>query len=161
MLPPEFVPLEKLAGVVARHKSEGKSVALANGGFDLLHVGHIRYLQEAKTLADILVVALNSDLSLRRLKGEDRALIDEYGRIRLIASLACVDYVTLFEEDRADRVLLLLKPDVHCKGSDYSAETVPERDIVKSYGGRIAIVGGGKVRSTSEIIQALREKTLN
>lgn len=160
MLPPEFFPLEELAGVIARHKSEGKTVVLANGGFDLLHVGHVRYLQEAKTQADILVVALNSDMSLRRLKGRDRALIVQEDRVRILSSLACVDYVTLFDEDRADRVLSLLKPDVHCKGSDYSIDTVPERDIVKSYGGRIVIAGGGKVRSTSEIIRALREKDL-
>lgn len=149
----KFHPLEELAIIIAGEKRQGKTIALANGGFDLIHVGHIRYLQEASQLADRLVVALNSDRSLRGLKGDNRALIDQEGRVRLLSALQCVDYVTLFDESRVDRVLLSLKPDFHCKGSDYTVESVPERDTVLSYGGNIAIVGGDKVRSTSEIIQ--------
>lgn len=155
---PKFHPLEELTGRIAAAKEAGRTVALANGGFDLLHIGHIRYLQAAKRQADILVVALNSDRSLRRLKGEHRALLDEYNRVTIIAALACVDFVTVFDELRVDRVLLALQPHWHCKGSDYTPETVPEREVVASYGGRIAIVGGEKVRSTSEIILEIRRR---
>ncbi len=134
----------------------GRSVALANGGFDLLHIGHVRYLQAAKMQADILVVALNSDRSLKKLKGERRALIDLAGRTTLIAALECVDYLTAFDEERVDCVLRALKPDVHCKGSDYTAETVPEKEVVAGYGGRVAIVGGDKVESSSSVIARIR-----
>jgi rfaE bifunctional protein nucleotidyltransferase chain/domain len=153
----KILALPELAERVAAARGEGHRVALANGGFDLLHVGHVRYLQAARALADVLVVALNSDRSLRRLKGEQRALIDERGRLEVIAALACVDWVTLFDEERVDAVLLALRPDFHCKGSDYTAETVPERDVVASYGGRVAIVGGDKVRSSSIVIRRIRE----
>jgi D-glycero-beta-D-manno-heptose 1-phosphate adenylyltransferase len=153
----KFYPLPELATRIAGEKKQGKTIVLANGGFDLIHVGHIRYLQQAKARGDVLVVALNSDRSLKNLKGEARALIDEQGRILIISALACVDYVTLFDEQRVDRVLLTIKPDVHCKGSDYTLESIPERDIVLSYGGAMAIVGGEKVRSTSIIIRKIRE----
>jgi len=153
----KFFPLGRLKAEIARHKQVGKTIVLANGGFDLIHVGHIRYLQQAKSLGDVLVVALNSDSSLRRLKGSGRALIDERGRVRIISALACVDYVTLFAEDTVERVLLALTPHFHCKGSDYSLDSIPERDIVRNYGGKMAIVGGDKVRSTSRIIQKIKE----
>ncbi len=153
----KFYPLAELAMRIAAEKKLGKTIVLANGGFDLIHVGHIRYLQQAKAKGDVLVVALNSDSSLKQLKGAGRALIDEQGRIMIISAMACVDYVTLFDEQRVDRVLLTLTPDVHCKGSDYTLETIPERDIVRSYGGAMAIVGGEKVRSTSVIINKIKE----
>jgi rfaE bifunctional protein nucleotidyltransferase chain/domain len=153
----KYYPLPELAAKVAAEKKLAKTVVLANGGFDLIHVGHIRYLQQAKAMGDILVVALNSDRSLRGLKGEARALIDEQGRVLIISALACVDYVTLFDENRVDRVLLAITPDLHCKGSDYSLETIPEREIVRSYGGAMAIVGGEKVRSTSLLIKKIKE----
>ncbi len=152
----KFVSLEDLQGVLAGERKKNKTIALANGGFDLLHIGHIRYLQGAKETADILVVALNSDQSLKTLKGQKRAILDEQSRVRIIASLECVDYVTLFSETTVDRVLLTLKPDFHCKGSDYTVDTVPERETVKSYGGQIAIVGGDKIRSTSHIIEEVK-----
>ncbi len=152
MLCHKFHPLEELTPIIHRQRQEGKTISLANGGFDLIHVGHIRYLKEAKGLADLLVVAINSDKSLRGLKGENRALIDQDGRIMILSALACIDYLTVFDEPRVDQVLLKLKPDFHCKGSDYTVDTVPEKETVRSYGGEIAIVGGGKVRSTSEII---------
>ena len=152
----KFLPLDALAARVTSERENGRRIALANGGFDLLHVGHIRYLQEAKNQADVLVVGINSDVSLRRLKGESRALIDEQDRVSLIAALACVDYVTLFDSLRVDDILRRLKPDVHCKGSDYTPDTVPERATVREYGGRIAIVGGPKIRSTSEVIARIR-----
>jgi rfaE bifunctional protein nucleotidyltransferase chain/domain len=153
----KFFPLPELAALIVIEKQRGKTVVLANGGFDLIHVGHIRYLQQAKAQGDIRVVALTSDRSLKNLKGPARALIDEQGRIAIISALACVDYVTVFDEKRADRVLLALTPDVHCKGSDYTLESIPERDIVRGYGGALAIVGGEKVRSTSAIIGKIKE----
>jgi rfaE bifunctional protein nucleotidyltransferase chain/domain len=149
-------PLPSLAERIAGEKECGKTVVLANGGFDLIHVGHVRYLQQAKVLGDILVVALNSDSSLQRLKGPGRALIDEAGRVEIISALACVDYVTLFSEETVGRVLLAIKPHFHCKGSDYTLDSIPERDIVRSYGGRMAIVGGEKVRSTSQLIRKIK-----
>jgi rfaE bifunctional protein nucleotidyltransferase chain/domain len=157
MLCRKFYPLPELAARIFAEKKLGKTIVLANGGFDLIHVGHIRYLNEAKAKGDILVVALNSDRSLKNLKGEGRALIDEQGRVMIISALECVDYVTLFDEERVDKVLLALKPDFHCKGSDYTLDTIPERDIVRSYGGAMAIVGGEKVRSTSIIIGKIKE----
>ncbi|MCI0471244.1 MAG: adenylyltransferase/cytidyltransferase family protein [Candidatus Aminicenantes bacterium] len=155
----KFFPLPDLQAKIKEEKKKNKKIALANGCFDLIHIGHIRYLREAKQTADILVVALNADSSIKKLKGDKRAIIDEKGRIRIISSFECVDYVTLFHETTVDHVLLALKPDFHCKGSDYTADTVPERDTVKSYGGNIAIVGGAKVRSTTEIIKKITETT--
>jgi len=153
-----FLKLEDLSKIIEREKKKGKKIALANGGFDLLHIGHIRYLKAAKEITDILVVAINSDKSLRALKGDHRAQIDEIGRARIIGSLEFVDYVTIFKEENVEKVLLTLKPDFHCKGSDYTPETVPERDVVRSYGGQIIIVGGRKIKSTSDIIKVVRNK---
>ncbi|MCK4765778.1 MAG: adenylyltransferase/cytidyltransferase family protein [Candidatus Aminicenantes bacterium] len=150
----KFYPLEELKAKIESERRQNKKIALANGGFDLIHIGHIRYLQAAKRTAGILVVALNSDNSLKKLKG--RTIIPEQGRIRLISSFECVDYVTIFDDDRVNRVLLTLKPDFHCKGSDYTVDTVPERETVNSYGGEIAIVGGAKIRSTSWILEEIR-----
>ena len=127
-------------------------MVLANGCFDLIHVGHIRYLKESKKRGDILVVALNSDSSVRKLKGKGRPILLEDQRAEIISSFTFVDYITFFNETKVDRVLMNLKPHVHAKGSDYSAETVPERDTVKEYGGEIAITGGPKIKSTSEVI---------
>jgi len=157
MLCRKFYPLPELVIQIAGKKKLGKTIVLANGGFDLIHVGHIRYLQQAKAKGDILVVALNSDRSLKNLKGAARALIDEQGRVLIISALACVDYVTLFDENRVDHILLTITPDVHCKGSDYTLESIPERDIVRSYGGAMAIVGGDKVHSTSALIKKIKE----
>lgn len=148
----KFFPLDELKLQIEKEKLKNKTIALANGGFDLIHIGHVRYLKGAKQTADILVVALNSDESLKRLKGNLRAVLDEATRVRIISAFQCVDYVTVFNESTVDRVLLTLKPNFHCKGSDYTVDTVPERETVKSYGGKIAIVGGDKIRSTSLII---------
>jgi len=153
----KYLPLGQLADVVSLEKGAGKTIVLANGGFDLIHVGHVRYLQQAKALGDILVVALNSDSSLKELKGAARALIDEGGRVRIIAAMACVDYVTLFAERTVEGVLRALTPHFHCKGSDYTPDSIPERDVVRGYGGRLAIVGGDKVRSTSLVIRRIKE----
>jgi len=128
---------------------------LANGCFDLIHVGHIRYLKESKKRGDILVVALNSDSSVRKLKGKGRPILSENQRAEIISSFSFVDYVTFFKEKNVERVLRTLKPHVHAKGSDYSVETVPERDTVREYGGEIAITGGPKIKSTSEVIEEI------
>lgn len=148
----KFFPLDQLAPKIQEEKNQGNTIALANGGFDLIHIGHVRYLREAAKVADILVLALNSDSSLKKLKGDHRAILDLHNRATILSSFEFIDYVTFFDELTVDNVLLTLKPDYHCKGSDYTPDTVPERHTVRSYGGQIAIVGGDKVRSTSEII---------
>lgn len=148
-------PLDKLADIVRKERSRGRSIVLANGCFDLIHVGHIRYLEEARSQGDLLVVALNSDASVRRLKGEGRPILQEEERAEILAAFSCVDFVTIFPEDTVDQVILTLKPDVHAKGSDYTIDNVPEKDTVLGYGGRIAITGGPKVKNTSELIQKI------
>jgi rfaE bifunctional protein nucleotidyltransferase chain/domain len=120
------------------------SVAFANGCFDLLHVGHVRYLQASAAEGDRLIVAINDDESVRRLKGEGRPILAAADRAELVAALRAVDYVVIFHEPTVGPLLQALTPDVHCKGTDYTLDTVPERDVVKSYGGRIAIVGDPK-----------------
>lgn len=136
-------------------RAAGRTIAFANGGFDLLHVGHVRYLEAAKREADVLVVAINSDTSVRASKGEGRPVLDESARAELVAALRCVDYVTIFSDATVDRLLTLLRPDVHCKGTDYTIETVPERENVRAYGGRIAIVGDPKDHSTTALLGRL------
>ena len=128
---------------------------LANGCFDLIHVGHIRYLRESKKRGDILVVAVNSDSSIRQLKGEGRPILEEKERVEIISSFYFVDYIAVFEEKTVEKILLALKPDWQAKGSDYTQETVPEKETVASYGGKIAITGGPKVRSTSQLIREI------
>lgn len=136
-------------------KSAGRTVAFANGCFDLIHIGHVRYLQAARSQGDLLVVAVNGDESVRLLKGPGRPLLPEEERALILAAFECVDFVTIFHETDVGHLLRTLKPHVHVKGSDYTEETVPERDIVKSYGGRIAIAGGPKVRSTSDLLRRI------
>ncbi|MEW6747145.1 MAG: adenylyltransferase/cytidyltransferase family protein [Planctomycetota bacterium] len=135
----------------------GRRIAFANGCFDLLHVGHVRYLRGAKSRADILVVAVNSDASVRQLKGERRPIVPESERVEVLCALSCVDYVTVFDDPTADRLLDLFHPDVHAKGTDYTVETVPERDTVSAYGGEIAIVGDPKDHSTKDLIARVLE----
>jgi len=143
--------LAHLLEIIAKKKKKGKRIVLANGCFDLIHVGHIRYLKEAKAQGDVLVVALNSDSSVHGLKGEGRPILNEEERVEIISSFYFVDYITVFEEANVEKILLTLKPHVHAKGSDYTKETVPERETVLSYGGEIAITGGPKVKNTTEI----------
>ena len=147
---------ETLAGRIAAERAAGRTVAFANGGFDLLHVGHIRYLDAAAAEADRLIVAINDDESVARLKGPDRPILSAADRAELVAALRVVDYVVIFPEPTVGPLLELLKPDVHCKGTDYTVETVPERDVVKAYGGRIAIVGDPKDHSTRDLLARLR-----
>ena len=145
----------RLTQLVDELRNQGKTVVLTNGCFDLLHVGHIRCLREAKRQGDVLIVAVNSDESMRKLKRAGRPVMSEEERIEILEALECIDYLTLFPEDRVDRLILMLKPDVHAKGTDYTDETVPERDTVLSYGGRVAIVGDVKSHSTTELIRAI------
>jgi D-glycero-beta-D-manno-heptose 1-phosphate adenylyltransferase len=145
----------QLSDQLSDDRRAGRTVAFANGVFDLLHVGHVRYLQGARAEADRLVVAINSDESTRRLKGEGRPILDQNARAELVAALRCVDYVVIFDDPTVDRLLKLLKPDVHCKGTDYTPDTVPERETVRAYGGRVAIVGDPKDHSTRETLARL------
>ncbi len=148
----EVVSREDLVSRVRLDRAAGRSVAFANGCFDLLHVGHTRYLESAAAEADVLVVAVNDDDSVRGLKGKGRPILAGSHRAELVAALRCVDYVVLFPEPTVGPLLEALRPDVHCKGTDYTLETVPERDIVNAYGGRIAIVGDPKDHSTRDLL---------
>jgi rfaE bifunctional protein nucleotidyltransferase chain/domain len=149
--------LEEVAARVEEARRAGKTVALANGCFDVLHVGHVRYLEGARAEADVLVVGVNADDSVRRLKGEGRPVQPAEDRALLVAALRSVDHVVVFAEDDVGSLLLALRPDVHCKGTDYTPETVPERDVVRSYGGRVAIVGDRKDHDTSALLGRLRK----
>ena len=153
----DILSRSQLADRVAGDRAQGLTIAFANGGFDLLHVGHVRYLQGARREADRLVVAINSDASVRGLKGPSRPILSEADRAELVAALRMVDYVVIFDEPTVTPLLELLKPDVHCKGTDYTVETVPERDTVRAYGGRIAIVGDPKDHSTTALLSRLDE----
>jgi rfaE bifunctional protein nucleotidyltransferase chain/domain len=153
--------LEELQSIVQTAKTAGKKVIFANGCFDILHVGHVRYLQQAKELGNILIVGLNSDRSVERLKGKGRPILDEQARIKLLSALECVDYVVLFEDDTVDRLLVKLKPHHHCKGGDYTPENVPEKETVKSYGGSTSITGGAKVQSTRWLFEQIRRRFTN
>jgi D-glycero-beta-D-manno-heptose 1-phosphate adenylyltransferase len=148
--------LEEVAARVGAARAAGRVVAFANGCFDLLHVGHVRYLAGARACGDVLVVGINGDASVRRLKGDGRPLLAAAERAQLVAALRSVDHVVVFDEDDVSRLLLALRPDVHCKGTDYTVDTVPEREVVRSYGGRVAIVGDPKDHDTSRLIARLR-----
>lgn len=147
---------ERLAETLEeRRRSENFTVALANGCFDLLHVGHLRYLEAASDEADVLVVGVNGDETVRALKGAERPLFPASERAEMVAALSCVDYVTVFLETTADDLIRLLRPDVHCKGTDYSGG-VPEADTVRQIGGRVAIVGGPKSHNTTDFLGKIR-----
>ena len=137
---------------VAEDRAAGRTIAFANGAFDLLHVGHVRYLEGAAQEGDVLVVAVNDDASVRALKGNGRPVLAAEARAELVAALRCVDYVVIFSELTVGPLLEALRPDVHCKGTDYTVESVPEREIVKAYGGRTAIVGDPKDHSTRDLL---------
>ena len=153
----KLVVLEDLPGLRAAADRAGKTIALANGVFDLFHVGHLRYLEGAKELADLLVVAVNSDASARRLgKGPGRPLVPEAERAEIVAALSCVDHVVVFDAKDVVPVIRALRPDVQVKGTDYTPETIPEASEVRSYGGRVAVAGDPKDHSTTALIAALR-----
>ena len=143
---------EELVRRVAAAKEAGARIVFANGCFDVLHVGHVRYLTGARTLGDVLVVGINSDDQVALQKGAGRPVLPANERAEIVAALEPVTYVTIFDEPTVTELLLALKPDVHAKGTDYTADTVPERDVVRSYGGQVAIVGDPKDHSTTEII---------
>jgi rfaE bifunctional protein nucleotidyltransferase chain/domain len=147
----------ELVQQIAADRRDGRTVSFANGCFDVLHVGHIRYLMGAAGEADRLIVAVNNDVSVRALKGAGRPLMDEAARAELVSAIRGVDYVVLFAEQSVDRLLQLLEPDVHCKGTDYTVDTVPERETVRAYGGRIAIVGDPKDHSTRDLVARIRQ----
>ena len=155
MAPSKVVSREELARRIADERTAGRTVAFANGCFDLLHVGHIRYLESAAQEADVLVVAINDDASVGRLKGEGRPILPAADRAELVAALRCVSYVVIFPEPTVGPLLASLRPDVHCKGTDYTVDSVPERDIVLAYGGRTAIVGDPKDHSTRELLSRI------
>jgi rfaE bifunctional protein nucleotidyltransferase chain/domain len=150
-----LVTLDVLLHEATAHRASGKKIALANGVFDLLHVGHLRYLEGARELADVLVVALNSDASAHALKGPGRPVVPQLERAELLCALRCVDYVTLFDTGDVRPIIRALKPDVHVKGTDYSPETIPEADEVLAYGGRVAVAGDPKNHSTTEQLKKL------
>jgi len=143
---------------VAEARTNGRRIVFANGCFDVLHVGHVRYLEGAKAMGDVLVVAVNSDEQVRKQKGEGRPLMPQDQRAEIVSALAAVDFVTIFEEPTVTELLLALKPDIHAKGTDYTEDTVPERDVVRSYGGRVAIAGDPKDHSSSQMIEKIGGK---
>ena len=146
---------EELVDRVATARKNGARIVLANGCFDVLHVGHVRYLAGARELGDVLIVGINSDQQVAAQKGSGRPVLPAEERAEIVAALESVTYVTIFDEPTVEQLLLALKPDVHAKGTDYTTDTVPERDVVRSYGGQVAIVGDPKDHSTSEIISRL------
>jgi D-glycero-beta-D-manno-heptose 1-phosphate adenylyltransferase len=146
---------EELVERVDTARENGARIVLANGCFDVLHVGHVRYLAGARELGDVLIVGINSDQQVAEQKGPGRPVLPAEERAEIVAALESVTYVTIFDEPTVEQLLLALKPDVHAKGTDYTTDTVPERDVVRSYGGQVAIVGDPKDHSTSEIISRL------
>src|SRR5713226_5057304 len=143
----------ELMRVARDERAAGKTIAFANGVFDVLHVGHVRYLQDAAKQADVLIVGVNGDESVRALKGEGRPVTNQHERAELVSAIRGVSYVTIFHDSSPARLIAVIKPDVHCKGTDYTEESVPEREVVLAYGGRIAIVGDPKNHSTSAILR--------
>ena len=145
--------------MLSKLKADGKTIVFTNGCFDILHVGHIRYLQDARALGDILVVGVNSDSSVREIKGENRPINSEMNRVEVLSALECVDFVTVFDENLPTETILILKPDIHIKGGDYEADDMPETPFVRSYGGKVVIIPLSETDSvglsTSGIIRRL------
>ncbi len=150
--------LKELKKNVGELRKEEKKIILTNGCFDVLHVGHIRYLEGAKKKGDVLIVAINDDLSIKKVKDSMRPLIPQTERARIIAGLECVDFVVLFSGRDVSSVLLSLKPDIHLKGTDYTRKTVPERDVVLSYGGKVDIAGDKKKHATRDLIKLILQR---
>jgi D-glycero-beta-D-manno-heptose 1-phosphate adenylyltransferase len=153
----KIIERERLRGILAKHRQRGEKIALTNGCFDALHVGHIRYLEGARREGDVLVVAVNSDSSVCGLKGPGRPILPESARAALVAAVRVVDYVVVFSEANVEALLDDLRPDVHAKGTDYTAETVPERATADRLGIHVAIVGDRKDHSTRELLESVRK----
>ncbi len=153
----KIIPLDVLRQKVVEHKRRGQRIVFANGCFDTLHVGHIRYLEGARLEGDVLVVGVNADSSVCKLKGPGRPILNENARAQLVAALRCVDYVVLFAEPNVEALLEELRPDIHAKGTDYTLDTVPERELAARLGIRVAIVGDPKDHSTREFLESIRK----
>jgi rfaE bifunctional protein nucleotidyltransferase chain/domain len=153
-----ILTLDEVERFTSARREAGSKIVLANGCFDLFHVGHLRYLNGAKDLGDVLVVGVNSDRQTRELKGEGRPFVPEGERAEIVASLKCVDIVTIFDDATVENLIRTLRPDFHAKGTDYTTETVPEREIVREYGGQVAIVGDRKDHSTTEIVVKMKSR---
>jgi len=154
----KIVSREGLHAILEEHRRAGRKIVFANGVFDLLHVGHVRYLQAARAEGDLLVVGINSDASTRKLKGDGRPILTERARATLVAALRAVDYVVIFDDLDVNSLLRELQPDVHAKGTDYTADTVPEREVAAMLGIRVAIVGDPKQHSTRDLLARLRRQ---
>jgi D-glycero-beta-D-manno-heptose 1-phosphate adenylyltransferase len=154
----KIVSREGLHAILEEHRRAGRKIVFANGVFDLLHVGHVRYLEAARAEGDLLVVGINSDASTRKLKGDGRPILTERARAALVAALRVVDYVVIFDELDVNSLLRELQPDVHAKGTDYTADTVPERELAAMLGIRVAIVGDPKQHSTRDLLARLRRQ---
>jgi rfaE bifunctional protein nucleotidyltransferase chain/domain len=152
-----IVERNRLIARVAIARRHGARVVFANGCFDVLHVGHVRYLEAARALGDLLVVGVNADEQVRRLKGEGRPYVPERERAEVVAGLRAVDLVTIFTEPTVEALLLAVRPDIHAKGTDYTEETVPERRVVLAYGGRVALVGDPKDHSSTDMVRRVTE----
>ena len=157
----KILSLKEMTETADELRKKGKTVTFANGCFDLIHVGHIRYLEAAKRQGDILVVGLNSDNSVRRLKGHERPWMPQRERAEILSAFASVDYIVIFDETTVENILRRLRPEVHCKGTDYTEDTVPEKEVVREYGGTVAIVGDPKDHSTRDLVHEIlrRSKT--
>ncbi|MEP7133021.1 MAG: D-glycero-beta-D-manno-heptose 1-phosphate adenylyltransferase [Acidobacteriota bacterium] len=151
-----ILPREELSARIDAHRKAGRRIVFANGAFDLLHAGHVRYLQGAREEGDVLVVAVNSDASVRRAKGAGRPIVPENERAEIVAALRSVDAVILFDEDSPADLIAALRPEVHAKGTDYTPETVPERQVVAAYGGRTVVVGDPKDHATTALLHRIR-----
>jgi rfaE bifunctional protein nucleotidyltransferase chain/domain len=157
-MPEKIKTREQLARIVAKLKKQGRKIVFANGCFDVLHVGHVRFLQGAKAKGDVLILGLNSDASVRKLKGKGRPLVPEKERAELMSAFEFIDYVTIFGEQTVEKTLRIIRPDFHAKGTDYTKDTVPERGIAGELGIKIAIVGDKKNHSTKDLIKTIVER---
>ena len=152
-----LVKKSELDDLLKEIRSQGKTIVTTNGCFDILHVGHVRYLEKTKSFGDVLIVALNSDKSVKRIKGENRPINNENDRAEVLSALRCVDYVVLFDEDSPLDLLLRIKPDVHTKGADYTVETLPEAKAIMEAGGRIEFISFVEGKSTTSIIEKMKK----
>lgn len=155
----KIIPRDGVVALGDRLRREGRRIAFANGCFDLLHVGHVRYLQDARRQGDVLVVGVNSDRAVKKLKGPERPLLPAEARAELVAALESVDYVVIFDDLTAEAILRDLRPDVQCKGTDYSVETVPERKVMESLEGAVRIVGDLKTHSTRDLLAEIIKRS--